>query len=195
MTYWAILVVIIFNNSGLLAQIKPQVKSTPEWEIRYTQLYSTHATQFIGLGISSMWNISEKHFIGVGLDQIRNNYHPDNGWELTNLHFTPFYLKYRYKILPKNRFSFLVFADLGISFNAYNKRDPFSIPVDKKINEKGFYSEIGIISSPIAIKRIYTRIGVGIKNYNLSTNDLDVNPHGLSFQACFGLLSRRFRHL
>jgi hypothetical protein len=156
-------------------------------EVKINDLYSTHSDHFWGGGIAVSKNITENKVVGIGLDHIYSNNHNDNGWNLTNLHFTPIYFKYQYSCRITKILKIVLFTDQGISINSYKKYDPSIIPNTKKINESGFYSEIGMMTSKFYFHHSYVYFGIGLKNLKLSTNELDVNPHGISFQANLSL--------
>lgn len=144
-------------------------------------LRSTHGTIFYGPSLKLNHLYKNGWESGVGLEYAATPLHHDNGYVLSRLKFVPVYgnLKYNFKIGKKLK----TFAEssLGISFNKYDIADGNTPNNTKKKEEKGFYLYDGGGIKYSLVKGIIVFSGIGFKGYKMSKNDMDVNPHGLSF--------------
>lgn len=162
----------------------------------YQNLRSTHVDHFTGFNMMVGHNFSPKFSLGIGVEDIFNPHHDDNGWKLSNIRLVPVIIDVRY-LLNENKF-IVPFIELstGITFSKYYKKvkvpagSPDITEVDGIYNfgqpflvrEKGLYVYGGGGAYFRISKHFMPFIGIGFKGYKMSFNVDDVNPRGLNFE-------------
>ena len=145
-------------------------------------LRSTHATFFNGGSIHVCRLFSHRVLLGAGLELAACDYHEDNRAELRHLRFLPLIIDGKFLFRQAGIFTPFVQLSEGISFIRYNKKDENTGKKPYNVSEKGNYAYLGI-GTVIKIADHFSQIaGVGLKGYHMSTNVLDVNPHGINFR-------------
>ncbi|MBD3749496.1 MAG: hypothetical protein IE931_08370 [Sphingobacteriales bacterium] len=151
----------------------------------YQILKSTHSTKFKGFNVIFSKNITAKKSLGLGIEYACAPFHGDNGYYLYHLNFIPVFIDYRYHFNQK-RLSPFVIADVGYSFVTYERELIGSPSSREKIKEGGIYLQGDFGFSYKLNKYIEPLLSIGFKGFHNSFNNLDINPHGLTFRA--GLL-------
>jgi hypothetical protein len=151
-------------------------------------LRSTHSNLFYAPSIKVNYLFTNGLEPGFGFEYATTPIHHDNGYVLYKLKFLPVYgnLKYNFKTTKKIRP--YVETSLGISFNKYDIAEDPTPEIKSKVSEKGFYVYTGFGAKYGITPKLNTFLAVGLKGYKMSTNDLDINPHGLSFMLGFTFL-------
>lgn len=148
-------------------------------------LYSTHSTNFKGVGLVVSYLLSPVFAVGLGTEYSTCAYHFDNGWNLTNLRFLPVFLDARYDLKKKSFLTPFLHLSTGASFANYTKENINALGKFYHVSEQGLYLYSGAGISFRLGNYISTFVELGFKGYHMSFNALDVNPHGLTFR--FGL--------
>ena len=95
----------------------------------------------------------------------------------------PVYANLTYDIPTKSKFEPFAETSIGISFVKYDRATDEQPLITTRINETGLCVYGGFGLRYAVTKRIAPYIAAGFKGYHMSTNDLDINPHGITFQA------------
>lgn len=147
-------------------------------------LRSTHTTFFNGFSLGATYSIFPKLSAGLGYEQTYCKYHPDNNSNLYRLHFNPVFTVQYFKVFSFRSLHLYTEIREGISFAHYKKEDFKINPgIIYPVSEKGFYGYGGVGISKSFLKKFEVLTQVGFKAFHISTNDQDVNPHGLNFQG------------
>jgi len=151
-------------------------------------LRSTHSNLFYAPSLKVNYLFANGLEPGFGIEYATTPIHHDNGYVLYKLKFLPIYgnLKYNFKTTKKIRP--YVETSLGISFNKYDIAEDPTPDIKSKVSEEGFYVYTGFGAKYSIAPKLNTFLAVGLKGYKMSTNDLDINPHGLSFMLGFTFL-------
>lgn len=145
----------------------------------FQELRSTHGDFFDGGSITLDKVLSPHWEVGIGIEHSYNDYHDDNGWKLYNLRFIPAYGDVKYQFLPTKRFSPFLHASVGWTFINYDKQ-PDATAKTFHVSESGLYAWGGG-GAAFAINHHWgISAEAGIKNFHLSSYDLEVNPHGVA---------------
>lgn len=142
---------------------------------------STHGNAFYGPSIRFNPIYSKGWEPGIGIEYAQTAEHHDNGFILYRLKFIPVYGNLKYNFGGAKRISAFAETSLGISFNRYDIADERTPTAIGLTHEKGFYTYIGGGAKYHLARSVDVFAGIGLKGYKMSTNDLDINPHGLSF--------------
>ncbi|ULQ51050.1 hypothetical protein [Flavihumibacter fluvii] len=145
-------------------------------------LRSTHGNNFRGTSVAVDKSISVPLSIGLGIEYTYTPTHLDNGWNLSNLNFLPVYAEERWQFKPLNATHAFVHFSEGISFMRYDKSIPDSNVPKHTLHESGFYGYAGLGLLWKLGRRNHLLTELGIKSFKITTNNLDVNPHGLTFR-------------
>ncbi|MBZ5858450.1 hypothetical protein [Flavihumibacter profundi] len=148
-------------------------------------LHSTHGTNYWGFSLSAERLVSPVTSLGIGAEYSYCSYHEDNGWNLTNLNFFPVYVQERFSLFPKSRLQPYIRLEEGVSFNNYNKELQNANEGIQHVYEAGIYGHMGIGIIWLKVKKTSCYLEAGLKSYNITFDNLDVNPHG--FTARIGL--------
>ena len=162
----------------------------------YQNLRSTHVDHFTGFNLMAGYNVSPKFSLGIGVEDVFGQRHDDNSWKLSEIRLIPVIINARY-LIGENKF-IVPFIELstGITFLKYYKKllvsadspditetdGPYFFGHPFLVKEKGLYTYVGSGAYFRMNKHFMPFIGIGFKGYNMSLNDLAVNPHGFNFQ-------------
>lgn len=178
----------LFLGSGVTltanAQDKDQVKPpkftySPSFEF----LRSTHGNFFNGPSFKVNYNSASRFKLGLGIEYSSSAVHHDNGFVLYDVKFLPVYVNLKYELAQKGKLMPYAEASAGLSFTRYDEA-PDEAPLNKtRITEKGLYLYGGMGLRYEVSRWFKPFVGVGIKGFQNSFNDLDVNPHGITFHV------------
>jgi hypothetical protein len=168
--------------SQLLQAQQPSLHSSDRFyfEGLYTDLRSTHGTHFRGAAIEVGKAISPLFSLWGGIEYSGCPYHDDNGYDLYNVNFIPVYVNEKLKFLKTGKLIPLLDFSQGIAFASYRQELPNDPASAKQIHESGLYVFAGTGLLWDISKKISLLASAGIKSYNITFNNLDVNPHGLA---------------
>ena len=71
----------------------------------------------------------------------------------------------------------------GLSFIGYDKEGQDNPGLVQHVNETGFYGYSGLVAAYNVTKKMNVFLEPGLKSFHISTNNLDVNPHGFNLNA------------
>ncbi|QNK63865.1 porin family protein [Pedobacter sp. PAMC26386] len=146
-------------------------------------LRSTHGNFFNGPSLKVTRNFLGNFKPGIGIGYATTSRHPDNGYILYKMKMLPVYANLTYEIPTKSKFEPFAETSIGISFVKYDRATDAEPLVTTRINETGLYVYGGFGVRYAVTKHIAPYIATGFKGYHMSTNDLDINPHGITFQV------------
>jgi len=149
-------------------------------------LHTTHGSNFSGKSIILNYQYSKTFYFGLGAEFSLATFHGDNGWNLHNLKFIPVFLDFKLSVTKNKLLVPFFHTSEGISFNNYKKEADNYNGKSYNVSEKGLYVYAGIGVLFKIRKYLKPIIDIGFKGYHMSFNNLDVNPHGLTFR--FGLM-------
>ena len=170
----------------IMTQFSQAQQSSPHWsdhlyfEGLYTDLRTTHNTRFRGAAIEIGKEISPLFSLGGGLEYSGCPYHEDNGYNLFNVNFIPVYVNEKLKFMKTGKLIPLLDFSQGIAFASYRKELPNEPASAQQIHESGIYVYAGAGLLWSVSKKFSLIANAGIKSYNVTFNNLDVNPHGLA---------------
>lgn len=153
-------------------------------EPAFVSLRSTHSDFFNGNSLLIGGNISERFSLGAGMEYTQNKFHNDNDWLLYNLKFNSLILREQFLLLSKQKIK--ISSDLreGFSFIKYIKEEPLKRPNYRyPVKENGLYLYSGLDTKFRIVKNISVVGDFGFKGLHMSTNVLEVNPHGINFMT------------
>jgi hypothetical protein len=167
---------MLFTAASLFAQNKPALFADLQC------LHSTHGNNFWGASIAADKNISKSFALGFGIEYTYSELHLDNDWILHNLNFLPIYTEQRLNFWHNHKANPFFHFEEGISFNKYDKTTLAAFPITETLHEQGLYLQAGagIQWKLNAHHAILTELA--IKSFKTTTNNLDVNPHGLTLK-------------
>jgi len=148
----------------------------------YEFMRSSHNNNFTGFSIIINYKLSRTVFLGLGAEFSYSPLHIDNGWRLSNLNFFPIYLDFKWYFKEYKKLWPFINISEGISLINYKKEDFYFPGNPYNVSEKGLYVFAGPGCCIRINKRIASTIAVGFKGFHMSFNNLDVNPHGLTFR-------------
>lgn len=143
-------------------------------------LHSTHGTNFPGLSVAYDKELGEKWEVGAGIEYSHAPAHGDNGWNLYHLHFMPVYISEYYKLPAGGKWVPYIHLQEGLSFISYYKEYQDNPGPRYHIRESGFYGAAGIGTHYYFCSRSGVFAEIRMKGFHLSSNNLDVNPHGIT---------------
>ncbi|TDO21040.1 hypothetical protein [Pedobacter duraquae] len=146
-------------------------------------LRSTHSNFFNGPSIKVNYQGASRFRPGIGIEYSTTDIHHDNGYVLYKVKILPVYANLKYEFNPQSKLSAYTEASAGISFVKYQEAADETPQLTHQVKESGLYLYGGFGLRYRAAKRLWPFIGAGFKGFHNSANDLDVNPHGISFQA------------
>ena len=174
---------VIFATAALSASAQeapfPKFMFSPAAEF----LRSTHSNFFNGPSIKVNYQGKSRFRPGIGIEYSTTSIHHDNGYVLYDVKIFPIYANLKYEFNPQSRISAYTEASVGISFVKYKEAEDPTPQNTHPVSESGLYLYGGFGLRYRAAKRLWPFIGAGFKGFHNSANDLDVNPHGISFQA------------
>lgn len=148
-------------------------------------LFTTHYTCFFGGTIIVDYNLSTVLKLGVGLEFAHCKIHDDNGYELHNVNYWPIYLDSKLDVFRATNVTIFAHLSTGISFGSYTKEYPGTLIAPVNISSQGLYLYTGIGYSFKIYHYLQPVMEFGFKGFNLTFNQLDVNPHGLTLRVGF----------
>ena len=157
---------------------------SPAFEI----LRSTHSNLFYAPSLKANYRFQNGLEPGIGVEYATTPVHHDNGFILHKLRFIPLYANLKYNFNTSRKIKPYAETSLGASFNHYNIAEDATPHLKRKVREAGFYTYAGFGARYSLTKNVDTFLAAGLKGYKMSTNDLDINPHGLSFTLGFNIL-------
>ncbi|MBI1343609.1 MAG: hypothetical protein GC171_11800 [Terrimonas sp.] len=143
-------------------------------------LLTTHGNQFKGASFLFSKSFTPKLIMGLGAEFSYAPYHEDNGWDLSRVHFFPFFADEQFHILPGRKLNPIFHLSEGISLADYFKKPQGEQAGFQKVREQGFYAYAGTGLGWKVSKGITFLAETGIKGFHISMNSLDVNPHGVN---------------
>jgi len=158
---------------------EPRYNFSPAFEF----LRSTHGNYFNGPSFKVTRNLESRFKPGIGIGYATTKLHFDNALLLHNMKLIPIYANVSYDITNKSKFEPFAEASAGITFLRYDRSseaDPLTV---NRINERGLYLYGGFGVRYKVTNRIAPYVSAGFKGFNNTLNDLDINPHGITFQA------------
>ena len=179
--YYALLALPVISTAQTNSAHQKVFSISPAFEL----LRSTHSNLFYAPSLKVNYLFANGLEPGLGIEYATTPIHHDNGYVLYKLKFLPIYGNLKYNFKTSKSIKPYVETSLGISFNQYDIAEDPTPNKTSKTKEEGFYVYTGFGAKYALSKKINTFLGVGIKGYKMSTNDLDINPHGLSFMAGF----------
>lgn len=145
----------------------------------FHELRSTHGDFFTGESITVSKVLMPHWEVGAGIEHSYNPYHDDNGWKLYRLRFVPVYGDVKYRFLCGKRVVPFLHASVGWCFVNYDKQPDPGVKKIFHISESGLFVWAGG-GAEFLIDRHWGLLAEGgIKNFHLSYNELEVNPHGI----------------
>ena len=151
-------------------------------------LRSTHTNYFYAPSLKFNYRFANGLEPGLGLEYATTPVHHDNGFILHRLRFIPVYGNLKYNFNTSKKIKPYAETSVGVSFNHYNIAEDATPHLKRKVREPGFYTYAGLGARYSLAEHLDTFLAVGLKGYKMSTNDLDINPHGLSFTLGFSIL-------
>jgi hypothetical protein len=144
-------------------------------------LRSTHGNAFYGPSLRANYRSGSRWEPGIGLEYAQTPEHHDNGFVLYRLKFIPVYGNLKYNFGGAQKVTAFAELSLGISFNKYDIADERTPKMTSVTREQGFYTYLGGGAKYRLTRDLDLFSGMGLKGYKMSTNSLNINPHGLSF--------------
>jgi len=157
---------------------------------------STHVDHFAGFKVMAGYNFTPKFSLGLGVEDVYDPHHDDNGLMLSEIRFIPIIINARY-LFGENRI-IVPFVELstGITFLKYYEKTKvtagspditategqyyFGLPFI--VQGKGLYTYFGSGVYFKVSKHFMPYLGIGFKGYNMTSNNLTINPHGINFE-------------
>lgn len=176
-----------FSFSALAQETATKKDSIPlvTFSAAYQLLRSTHRDFFNGPSVMITRNFGGHFKPSIAIAYATDQQHHDNGLVLSNMKLLPIYANLSYDITTRSKFEPYVEVAAGYTFMKYNQGTdavPYPIPVDH-VTDQGFYAYGGLGLRYAVSKHIAPFVSVGFKGYNNSRNDLDIDPHGITFQG------------
>jgi Outer membrane protein beta-barrel domain len=169
----------------ILGSAAVQAQRGLNYTVGLANLHSTHGNNFPAARFAIEKKISTPISIGMGIEYSYAPKHLDNDWQLKNLNFLPVYLLEKFTFNPRSSTNIYLHLAEGISFMQYDKFIPATGMEKEKKQETGFYGYAGLGAQKKLTSRNSMNLELGIKGYKISTNNLDVNPHGINFSLGF----------
>lgn len=149
---------------------------------------STHANLFYAPSVKANFLYKNGFEPGFGIERSSTPLHHDNGYVLYKLRYLPIYGNLKYNLKSTKKLKPYAESSVGYSFIKYDIADDLTPTVTSAVKEGGLYIYGGFGMKYAISTKINSFVGIGFKAYRITTNDLDINPHGLSFQAGFSFL-------
>ncbi len=151
----------------------------------YEFLRSTHQDFFNGPSVKITRNLPGNFKPGIGIGYATDYEHHDNGLVLYNMKLIPVYANLSYDFQSKSDFEPFIEASAGITFVKYNQGTDANPHADVPVHEQGLYLYGGFGMRYKVSEHFSPFVAAGFKGYHNSTNDMDINPHGITFQGGF----------
>lgn len=149
----------------------------------YEFLRSTHTNFFNGPSLKVTRNLKGRFKPGLGIGYATTALHPDNGYKLYRMKLLPVYANLSYDIYNKSKLEVFAEASAGVTFFNYFRATDEQPDVTTYIHEEGLYLYGGFGVRYAVSKHFSPFVGTGLKGYKMSFNNLDINPHGITFVA------------
>jgi hypothetical protein len=152
--------------------------------IGFQGLRSTHVDHFNGAHVIVGHSVGRFLQLGLGVEYAYNSFHTDNGWDLHKLSFVPVFLNGKFAIGSSDKLitPFLELSQ-GISFVNYTKEDQYHVFKTHHVSEQGYYVYGGAGAYIQITQHIKGIIATGLEGYHMSFNPMEVNPHGIQYNA------------
>jgi len=178
-----------FSFSALAQEKTNKPDSIPlfTFSAAYQFLRSTHRDFFNGPAVIITRNFGGHFKPGIGISYATDQQHHDNGLVLSNMKLLPVFANLSYDFTSHSKFEPYIEVSAGYTFMKYNQGTdavPYPNPVDH-VTDQGFYAYGGFGLRYAVSKHFAPFVSAGFKGYNNSRNDLDINPHGITFQGGF----------
>lgn len=151
----------------------------------YEFLRSTHQDFFNGPSVKITRNLPGHFKPGIGIGYATDYEHHDNGLVLYHMKLLPVYANLTYDFQSKSKYEPFIEASAGITFVKYDQGTDANPHATVPVKEQGLYLYTGFGLRYAVSKHFSPFIAAGFKGYHNSTNDLDINPHGITFQGGF----------
>ncbi|MET4083220.1 hypothetical protein ABIB40_003189 [Pedobacter sp. UYP30] len=158
-------------------------KISPAFEL----MRSTHSNLFYAPSLKANYLFENGWEPGIGIEYSTTPVHHDNGFVLRKIHFLPVFANLKYNFNTKKIVKLYAETSLGYSFNKYDRATDQEPHKQRKIKEGGVYFYTGLGTKYALSEKADIFFAVGFKGYKFSTNNLDINPHGVSFTLGFSL--------
>lgn len=174
-----------FSLSAYAQQEEPKKDNDPLYNFSPAMefLRSTHGNFFNGPSFKVTRNFSGGFKPGIGIAYATTSTHFDNGLILYKMKMLPVYANLTYDIPTKSKFEPFVETSVGMTFFNYDQATDADPNTSFHVKEHGLYIYGGLGLRYAVSKRFAPYVSTGFKSYNVTTNDLDINPHGISFQV------------
>lgn len=184
------LIYLFFIAMPFLANAQQQSNGVGKFSVSpaFELLRSTHSNLFYAPSVKVNYLFKNGWEPGIGIEYSTTPIHHDNEFVLYKLKFIPVYGNLKYNFRTTKKIKPYAEASVGISFNNYDIAADASPNVTNKVSEDGLYIYTGFGTKYSLTPRFNTFVAVGFKGYKMSTNDLDINPHGFSFTLGFTFL-------
>jgi outer membrane protein W len=144
---------------------------------------STHQNHFRGASFIVSQVLKNNFSLGLGAEYAHSAFHGDNGYNLYNLTFIPFFIDVKYNFKTERKFKPYVTVEPGMSFAKYKRENQNSGNTRVKVTERGLFLYVGTGAKYQINKHFAPLIDFGFKGYKMSFNNLDINPHGIVMRA------------
>lgn len=179
--------IVLMLFSPFLGLAQNQMIDTPKFTYSpaFELLRSTHGNLFHAASLKVNYLLENGLEPGFGVEYSATRIHHDNGYTLHKLWFIPVYANLKYQFSPSKKIKPFAETSAGISFNKYHIAHDERPDKISRNKERGVYVYLGFGAKYALSSRTSTFVGIGFKGYKMSTNDQDINPHGLSFMFGF----------
>lgn len=169
------------------AQSQTKTDSVPvfSYAVAYEFLRSTHQDFFNGPSFKISRNLPGHLKPGLGIAYATDYEHHDNGLILYHLKLLPVYANLAYDLHNQSRIEPFAEASAGITFVRYDQGTDQHPHETVPVKEQGLYLYAGFGARFKIATHFSPYLAAGFKGYHNSTNDLDINPHGITFQGGF----------
>ncbi len=174
------MMILLVGLEARSQQVGPDKKL--QFVLEYQDLYTTHRDHFRGGSLTVARQYSNVLRLGVGVEYATNNYHLDNDWNLTHLHFLPVYIDQQLK--PRNSkklYPMLHFSE-GLSYITYKKEIIADPGIIEQRREAGIYFYGGGGLTWKISPRVSLVGEAGFKGFHMSFDEYQVNPHGITYR-------------
>ncbi|QES90846.1 outer membrane beta-barrel protein [Rhizosphaericola mali] len=171
-----ILVQVIFINYLQAQSSLSGIKIDAE----YNYLYSTHSTKFRGPSVIVNKDLNKHWNVGLGVGYNTCSYHPDNGYDLKDLKLVPVFAQFKYNFSSDKLIDPYALFKTGITFMDYDQKWHESDQAYYKVHQTGWYTYLGAGVKLNLKSFVQPYFNIGLIGYKMSTNDLDINPHGVA---------------
>ena len=149
----------------------------------FQSMRSTHNTFFNGASVSAGYHLSSRFILSLAVEYSYDHFHNDNGWNLYNVKMMPVFSDLRWQMKKRNFIRPYVQVSQGVSFINYTKESQLGAFATHHVSEAGFYVYGGVGAMVDLTNNISWQLGLGFKAFHISTNVLEVNPHGTTLRT------------